>query len=68
MTLRMTLTAATLAVLTLAGCGSTTPMATGPVGAVDPDPLSTQTDPGQLVGDPLLQNQDEATMETLTGN
>jgi len=68
MTFRMTLAATALAALTLAGCGSTTPMATGPAGAVDPDPLSTQTDPGQLIGDPLLQNQDDATMETRTGN
>ena len=65
MTIRMTLTAAALASLALAGCSTT---ATGPSGAVDPDPLTTTSEPGQLIGDPLLQNQDEATMETLTGN
>ena len=66
MNIRIVSTAVFLASLALAGCGPTA--ATAPSGAVDPDPLTTTSEPGQLIGDPLLQNQDEATMETLTGN
>jgi len=63
MNTRMTLTAIAFASLALAGCGTTAPTM-----AADPDPLTADTAPGKLVGDPLLQNQGALTEEVRTGN